>query len=455
MRRSTLLSEAEHAGLFSGVLGRGGVAASVSDRAWLRALLDVEAALARAAATTGLVPAAAAERIAEVCQDVDAFDPAELGRAAAASGNPVEPLVRRIEELTGPEAGAHVHRGATSQDVMDTGLMLLSRNAIATIRDDLRRAATFSAKLAEQHLDAPISGRTLLQQALPTTFGLKAAGWLTAIDVVEQRLGEVSDRLPVQMFGAVGTLAAFDGRGFELLEALGKGLGLRVPPVAWHTMRLPVADLAGALGAAAGVVAKVALDVTLLAQSEVREVFEDRPGSGGSSTMPHKRNAIAAVAARAGALRAPGLAATLFTAMAQEHERAAGAWHAEWETLTELLRAAGSAAAWLAECLEHLAVDTVRMADNLASADAPRQAEGLAQALAPSLGRAAAHDRVARAVRRAESDGRPLADALAEDGDVPDELVRSLRESPAPDTGDAPGLVRRALVAHAAVRGTS
>lgn len=455
MRPSSSHSDTEPGGLFSGVLGRGGVASCVSDRAWVLALLDVEAALARAGATVGLMPMEAAERISDACADVDAFDVAALGAAAASAGNPVVPLVRRLEELAGPDAGAHVHRGATSQDVMDTALMLLARQAVTAVRDDLRRAADRAAGLAERHRDDPVAGRTLLQQALPTTFGLKAAGWLTGLDAVERRLGEVSDGLPVQMFGAVGTLAAFDGRGVELLDVVAEQLHLRVPAVAWHTLRLPVADLAGALGAAAGVVSKIALDVTLLAQSEIGEVFEDRPGSGGSSTMPHKRNAIAAVSARAGAMRAPGLVATLLTAMAHEHERAAGAWHAEWETLTDLLRATGSAAAWLAECLEHLAVDTARMADNLARTAGPLQAERFAQALAPSLGRAAAHDRVAAAVRRAEADGRALADVLADSPDVPDDLVRPPAEVTTPDTGAAASLVDRALASHTDGRRTT
>lgn len=455
MRPSSSRSETAPGGLFGGVLASGEAAGCVSGLAWLRALLDVEAALARAGAAVGLIPPGAAGRIAQACADVDAFDLDVLGAAAASAGNPVVPLVRRVEELAGPDAGAHVHRGATSQDVMDTAMVLLARNAVAATRRDLRAAADSAAHLAERHQTDAIAGRTLLQQALATTFGLKAAGWLIALDSVEQRLREVSDSLPVQMFGAVGTLAAFDGRGPQLLEALAAQLDLRVPPLAWHTLRLPVADLAGALGAAAGIVGKIALDVTLLAQNEVGEVSEDRPGSGGSSTMPHKRNPVAAVSARAGALRAPGLVATLLTAMVQEHERAAGAWHAEWETLSDLLRSTGSAAAWLVKCLEHLDVDAARMADNLARAAVPMHAERLAQALAPSLGRATAHYKVADAVRRAESEGRRLADVLAGDTDVPDEVLRSLGAASRSDTGAAAALVERALAAHAELRGTS
>lgn len=455
MRPSSSPSEPEPTGLFDGVLARGDAAPAVSDRAWLGALLTVEAALAHAGASLGIVPAEHAETIAAACTAVDSFDLTALGEAAAAAGNPVVPLVRRLEELVGPDASAWVHRGATSQDVMDTAAVLVARAAVNAIREDLRRAGDSCAALAERHRDDAVVGRTLLQQALATTFGLKAAGWLTAVDTVEQRLGEVTDELPVQLFGAVGTLAAFDGRGLELVDDVAQRLGLVVPPVAWHTIRLPMAELAGALGAAAGVVGKISLDVALLAQSEVGEVFENRPGSGGSSTMPHKRNAIAAVSARAAALRTPGLVATLLGAMVQEHERAAGAWHAEWGALTELLRSTGSAAAWVAESLQHLSVDTTRMQDNLARAAAPLQAERAAQALAGSLGRAAAHDRVAAAVRTAQADGRSLAGVLAQDAQVPDDVVRVLGDAAGSDTGSAAELVDRALAAHAALRGTS
>jgi 3-carboxy-cis,cis-muconate cycloisomerase len=455
MRPSSSPSEAGRAGLFGGVFGRGKAAACVSDDAWLRAMLDVEAALARAGAKIGAVPQAAAEQIAAACAEVTAFDIGQLGQDAAAAGNPVVPLVRRIEELAGQDAGAYVHRGATSQDVIDTAMMLLARDSLDAVRDDLRRAADTASDLALRHRDDAVAGRTLLQQALPTTFGLKAAVWVAALDTVDERLRELAGTLPVQMFGAVGTMAAFDGRGIDLLDALAAELDLCVPVVAWHTMRLPVAELAGALGATAGVVHKVALDVTLHAQSEVGEVAEDRRGAGGSSTMPHKRNPIAAVSARAAAVRVPGLVATLLAAMAQEHERAAGAWHAEWPTLAELIACTGSAAAWLAESLEHLVVDTDRMAANLSRAAGALHAERLAQELAGTLGRAAAHDRVAAAVRTADAEGRALAEVLTDDPGIPDAVVRSLRDPTAPDTGEAGALVDRALSAHRAVRGLS
>lgn len=436
-------------GLFDGVLGRGPVAAEVDDAAWLRALLDVEAALARAGATAGLVPSSAAEEIGDACRGT--FDPAALGRDAAASGNPVVPLVRAIEAACSAQAGPWVHRGATSQDVLDTAMVLVARRAVAALLVDLEAASTAAEALARRHRDHPVSGRTLLQQALPTTFGLKAAGWMTALDGAADRLTDVCRSLPVQLGGAVGTMSALEGRGTTVLEALAAELDLAVPVLAWHTLRLPVADLAGALGTAAGVLGKVALDLALLAQTEVAEVAEGVAGRGGSSTMPHKRNPVAAVSARAGAMRAPGLVAGLLGAMAQEHERAAGAWHAEWEALSDLLRCTGSSAAWLRDGLEHLEVDADRMREGLAGA--ALGSEAVALALTGSLGRARAHDVVAAAVAAgAGAPGGPdLRARLLADADVSATLTPQQVDQlldPAVHAGEAPRLVDRALAAH-------
>jgi adenylosuccinate lyase len=284
-----------------------------------------------------------------------------------------------------------------------------------------------------------------MQQALPTTFGLKAAGWLAGLDGARLRLAEVIATLPVQYGGAVGTLAASSGSGVEIRRALAAELGLADTSVAWHTVRLPIADLAGALGAAAGVVATVAVDVVLLAQTEVAEVAEISTTRGGSSAMPHKNNPVAAISARACARRAPGLVATLFAAMEQEHERAAGAWHSEWPTLTDLLTAVGSAAAWLAESLTSLRPDPARMAATVAAARDPELAGALADALTPALGRGAAHDAAAEAVREAASSGRPLREVLARRTDLD---VSALAEA-APDVGEAAAQVDAALADHA------
>ena len=349
-------------GLFDATFARGAAASTVDDAAWFRALLAFETALARAAAGAGLVPAASADAVAAACAEPGRLDLDRVVAQAGDAGNPVPPLVQVLRDAVGQEHAAAVHVGATSQDVIDTALILLARSAIAAIDADLAAAAEAAAGLASRHRDDVVMGRTLMQQALPTTFGLKAAGWVAGLDGARIRLAEVVASLPVQYGGAVGTLAASSGAGVAVRAALAAELGLAVPPSAWHTVRLPIADLAGALGAAAGVVATVALDVVLMAQSEVAEVAEVAAGRGRSSAMTHKNNPVAAISARACARRAPGLVATLFAAMEQEHERAAGAWHTEWPTLTELLRTVGSAASWLAESLAVLQVDTPRMA---------------------------------------------------------------------------------------------
>lgn len=437
------LSSSTSNGLFDAVLARGAVTREVDDRSWLRAMLDVEAALARAGAVAGLVPAAAAADITAGC--AGEFDIAALGRAATQSGNPVVPLVRALEVAVGPNAGPYVHRGATSQDIMDTAMVLVAVRAVRALLVDLDAASEAAAALARRHRNDPVAGRTLLQQALPTTFGLKAAGWMTALDGAGDRLDAVRRSLPVQLGGAVGTLSALEGRGLQLLEALAVELDLAVPILAWHTVRLPTADLAGALGTAAGILGKVALDLVLLAQTEVAEVAEGVAGRGGSSTMPHKRNPVAAVCARAGALQAPGLVAGLLAGMAQEHERGAGAWHAEWLGMSELLRHTGSAAAWLRDALENLVVDRTRMRGALAGA--ALGSEAVAGALAGPLGRTRAHDLVAAAVAR----GGDLREALLADPEVSahldlDDLDALLGAAHA--VGQAPELVDRALVAH-------
>jgi 3-carboxy-cis,cis-muconate cycloisomerase len=432
-------------GLFGGTFARGGAARAVSGPAWFHALLDVEAALARAAAATGLVPTTAADAVTRACAEPAGLDLATVVAKAADAGNPVPPLVRVLQAAVGERDAVAVHVGATSQDVLDTALVLLARRAISAIDRDLALAAEAAAGLARTHRDDVVMGRTLMQQALPTTFGLKAAGWLSGLDGARLRLAEVVASLPVQYGGAVGTLAASSGSGIALRTALAAELGLVAPAAPWFTMRLPIADLAGALGAAAGVLATIAVDVVLLAQTEVAEAAESGAGRGGSSAMPHKRNPVAAISARACARRAPGLVATLFGAMEQEHERAAGAWHSEWPTMTDLLTTVGSAAAWLVESLDGLRPDVDRMARAVGSARDPELAGALAEALAPQLGRGAAHDEAAAAVREAAATGRPLADVIAarDDVDVPELLAGG------PDVGEAAEQVDAVLAEHA------
>jgi 3-carboxy-cis,cis-muconate cycloisomerase len=354
-------------GLFDAVLARGNARHSVADEAWLQAMLDVEAALARACAEAGVIPGAHAEAIVGACR-AELFDVAAIGAEAANVGNPAEPLVRALRARVGGAAAEDVHRGATSQDVIDSAAMLVAQRALTAIVPDLDGAARAAAHMAAEYRGTPMIGRTLMQQAVPTSFGLKAAGWFVALDESEERLLQV--RLVAQLGGAAGTLAALGDAWPAVLGRFARELELDEPVLPWHTDRTRIAELAGALGEACGAVAKVAGDVILLAQTEVGEVREGVEGRGGSSTMAHKRNPVAAISARAAARQAPGLVATLLASMEQEHERAAGAWHAEWPALRALLRFAGSAAAWLRDCLENLEVDVERMRANLGDADA-------------------------------------------------------------------------------------
>ncbi len=396
------------AGLFGGIFDRGG--ADTSDRAWLQAMLDTEAALARAAEKAGLAPAGSGGAVTAAAR-ADRFDIDELGRLAAGAGNPVPALVRALTQAVPEAAREAVHCGATSQDIIDTAAMLLSRRALGEILADLAAAADSAARLAGRHRQTVMIGRTLLQQAVPVTFGLVAAGWLDGLADAAAWLRRVrEERLAVQFGGAAGTLAALGSDGPRLAAALAAELGLPEPPLPWHTSRLRIVELASALAAAGAALGKIARDVTLLAQSEVAEVTEAAPG--GSSAMPHKRNPVASVALLGCARQLPGLLATLVASAEQEHQRAAGAWHAEWQPLTALLRLTGSAASWGAELLAGLRVDAARMRANLDAAGGLPMAERLAALLAPALGRLAAHDLVAQASARAVAEGTALAAAL-------------------------------------------
>jgi 3-carboxy-cis,cis-muconate cycloisomerase len=431
----------EGGGLFGEVLARGRVREACGDQAWLQAMLDVEAALARAQAAAGVIPGAHAEAIAAACR-AERYDVDALGADAAAVGNPAAPLVRALRAQVGDPAAGDVHRGATSQDVVDSAAMLVARRALEPLLDDLGGAAEAAARLAGEHRATVMAGRTLLQQAVPVTFGLKAAGWLVGLDEAAQRLDAVSrTRLAAQLGGAAGTLAALGDAGIDVLARFARELELVEPVLPWHTTRTRVAELAAALGECSGAVAKVAGDVVLLAQTEVGEVREGGDGArGGSSTMPHKRNPVAAISALAGARQAPGLVANLLGAMEHEHERAAGAWHAEWAPLRELLRSTGSAAAWLGECLEQLEVDPERMRANL---DGALLAERVAGALAGTAGGRQAADEL---VREALAGGRPLAD-VAREHLAEDEVAHLL--DPATYLGATDQLIDRALSAHA------
>jgi 3-carboxy-cis,cis-muconate cycloisomerase len=451
----------EPGGLFSGVFARGAAhgGADTSDRAWLQAMLDTEAALARALERAGLASAGAGAAVTAAARAGD-FDPAELGRQAALTGNPVPALVRALTGRLGADAAAAgaVHHGATSQDVIDTAMMLLARAAADAIVASLADAATAAAGLAAAHAGTPMLGRTLLQQAVPVTFGLVAAGWMTGIDEATARLAAVRrERLAVQFGGAAGTLASLGQDGPRVAGLLAAELGLADPGLPWHTNRLRVVELAAALAGVCAATGKIARDVTLLAQTEVGELREGgNPGRGGSSAMPHKRNPVAAVAVLGCARQAPGLLATLAAAAEQEQQRAAGAWHAEWQPLAHLLELTASAAAWSAELLAGLEVDAAAMRANLAKAGGLPLAEHVTAVLAPALGRLPAHDLVADAAGRAAASGQPFRDVLLDlaEGVTAEQIDAAL--DPAGYLGATAILITRALAAHhAAATGPS
>jgi 3-carboxy-cis,cis-muconate cycloisomerase len=363
-----------------------------------------------------------------------------------------------------------VHKGATSQDIVDTAAMLLARRVIDVVLADLDQAAAGAAGLADAHRSTLMIGRTLLQQAVPVTFGLVAAGWLTSMDEARADLAAVATRrLAVQFGGAAGTLASLGEDGPRVVALLAEELGLARPVLPWHTDRLRIIDLAAALARVTAALGKIARDVTLLAQSEIGEVSEGSgdvgpagaasPRRGGSSAMPHKHNPVAAIAILGCTRQVPGLLATLTTCAEQELQRAAGAWHAEWEPLTALLRLTGSAASWAAELLSGLVVDTARMAANLAATKDLPLAEHVTSLLAGVLGRAQAHDLVAEAAQRAVSAGLPLRDVLlsvpklegrlAAAGITPEQIESALE--PAGYLGGAEAFVTAALQAHRAL----
>ena len=357
----------EEGGLFVSVLTTDAMTAATSDRSWLRAMLDFEVALARAEARAGVIPTGAAEAIEQCCRRDHDFDPVALGRAGRLSGNPAVALVGAVRERLAGQAAPWAHFGATSQDMVDTALMLVLRQALGLILGDMDRAKEAAAGLAERYRSAPMAARTLLQQALPTTFGRKAAGWLVALSEVTDGLEHVlHHRLALQLGGPAGTLASLGEHALGVVDEVASELGLLVPVLPWHTDRARVVEASSALALCAGAAAKVALDVSLLMQTEVGEVFEPfAPGRGGSSSMPHKRNPAMAATVTAAWRRAQGQSAVLLAAMPQEHERAVGAWQAEPETISELCRSVAGAVSVTADILEGLEVDTARMARNL------------------------------------------------------------------------------------------
>ena len=408
---------------------------AVSDSAWLQAMLDFERALAAAEANAGAIPAEVAGVIAASCR-AELFDLDALVPGARAAGAPAEPMVRRLRELVGGEAASWVHWGATSQDVMDTAAMLVAGRALGLVLGHVDRAAAACAELARTHRGTVMAGRTLLLQAVPTTFGAKAAGWLVSLIEARSRLRQVrQERLAVELGGAAGTLSALGDKGVEVVRLLAEELKLAEPAVPWHTSRVRIAELGGALAVMAGVLAKIGLAVALLEQSEIAEVREPA-GKGGSSTMPHKRNPIGSALSIACARRVDACASVLTRSLVQEHERALGAWHAEWAPLSDALALTGGAAWHMHEVLAGLEVDAERMRANIDELTAAEQA---AFALTPRVGRARAHELVGEAARSGSFRDGLLAAGLSEE-----ELERVL--DPATALGSADAFVDRALV---------
>jgi 3-carboxy-cis,cis-muconate cycloisomerase len=404
------------------MLSSAAMRAVCDDVAYLQHMLDFEAALARAEAATGVIPASAAGPIAKACK-ASSFDLADLAEAATRSGNLAIPLVKALTaEVAKADADAarYVHWGATSQDVIDTAGMLTLRGAIDALLPDLDRAIAGLARLARQHRNTAVVARTWLQHALPMPFGLKLAEYAAALQRSRSRLQRLrSEGLALQFGGAAGTLAALGDKGLLVAERLAQELRLPLPDAPWHTHRDRIAEAASVFAMLTGTCGKIARDVSLLMQTDVAEAFEPSgEGRGGSSTMPHKRNPVAAATALAAATMAPNLAATIFAAQVQDHERSAGPWQAEWPTLPMLQLVTSGALAAIVDIAEGLEVDVARMRVNLDATGGLIMAEAVTMALAEKVGKSEAHHLVEAASKKAVTEKKGLRDVLIKDPDV-------------------------------------
>ncbi|WP_213875124.1 3-carboxy-cis,cis-muconate cycloisomerase [Pseudomonas sp. dw_358] len=426
-----------------------------SDRGRVQGMLDFEAGLARAESRVGVIPKEAVGPIEAAC-DAWQYDFELLGEAIASAGNSAIPLVKMLgKQIAASDAGAerHVHLGATSQDVMDTGLVLQLRDALDLIEGDLLALTNSLAEQAQNHALTPLAGRTWLQHATPVTLGMKIAGWLAALNRSRQRLQELKPRLLVLQFGgASGTLAALGDNALAVAEALAEELELELPEQPWHTHRDRLVEFGAVLGLVAGTLGKIGRDISLLMQTEAGEVFEpSAPGKGGSSTMPHKRNPVGAAVLIGAATRVPGLLSTLFSAMPQEHERSLGLWHAEWETLPEICCLVSGALQQALLIARGMEVDSERMLRNLDLTQGLVLAEAVSIVLSQRLGRDAAHHLLEQCCKRAVAEKRHLRAVLGDEPKVTaelssDELDRLL--DPANYLGQAKVWVERALAEH-------
>jgi 3-carboxy-cis,cis-muconate cycloisomerase len=408
------------------MLSSAAMRAICDDVACLQHMLDFEAALARAEAANGIIPTSAADTIAKACK-ASSFDLGALAEAATRSGNLAIPLVKALTAevaKAGADAARYVHWGATSQDVIDTAAMLTLRAATDALLGDIDRAITGFAKLARRHRNTPVVARTWLQHALPMPFGLKLAEYAAALHRSRTRLRRFhSEGLALQFGGAAGTLAALGDKGLLVAERLAQELRLPLPDAPWHTHRDRIAEAASVFAILSGSCGKIARDVQLMMQTDVAEAFEPSgEGRGGSSTMPHKRNPVVAATALAAATIAPNLAATIFAAQVQDHERSAGPWHAEWPTMPMLQLITSGALAATVDIAEGLEVDAARMCVNLDATHGLIMAEAVTMALAERIGKSEAHHLMEAASNRAVAEKTDLRDVLIKDPDISSHL---------------------------------
>ncbi|KAA0984912.1 3-carboxy-cis,cis-muconate cycloisomerase [Pseudomonas sp. ANT_J28] len=428
------------------------------DQGRVQAMLDFEAALAWAEARVGLIPQTAVASIEAACQ-AGHYDFAALGEAIATAGNSAIPLVKALGKqiaASNAEAERYVHLGATSQDVMDTGLVLQLRGALELIESDLAQLGEILSTQSQRYVATPLAGRTWLQHATPVTLGMKIAGWLGAVTRSRQRLRELKPRLLVLQFGgASGTLAALGEQAMPIAQALAEELKLTLPDQPWHTQRDRLVEFGSVLGLIAGSLGKLGRDISLLMQSEAAEVFEpSAPGKGGSSTMPHKRNPVGAAVLIGAATRVPGLLSTLFSAMPQEHERSLGLWHAEWETLPEICCLVSGSLKQALLVADGLEVDAERMARNLDLTQGLVLAEAVSIVLAQRVGRDTAHHLLEQCCKRAVAEQRHLRAVLGDEPQVTAELSNAELDhllDPAHYLGQAHTWVERAVAEHSAL----
>ena len=427
------------------------MSAAFSPAAHVRGMLAFESALASAEASAGIIPREAALAIAASCR-VELFDVAALYHEAATAGTPAIPLVRMLTARVEGDAQKFVHWGATSQDAIDTALMLMMREGLDFLVVGLLGLCSACARHAEQHRSTLMAGRTLLQQALPITFGLKAARWLALATRQVRALRECQQHLAVQLGGAAGTLASLGDNGLRVVELLAEALHLSVPELPWHTERDRVAQITTTLGVVAGAMEKIAGDVALLAQTEVSEVAEGAvPGKGGSSAMPQKRNPVDATSAIASARLAIGMVPVILAAMAQEHERAVGGWQAEWVAIPSLFCYTAGAVERVRDAVVGLQIDPVRMSANLAITRGLIMAESLTMVLATRVGRPEAYRIVQEACKQVIESDMDLRQAALADTRIstvlsPEEIERSL--DPSNYLGSTDAFIDRALVSY-------